>query len=137
LQVITLLPGIAFAFIVAFLATAVALDVGLVGSPFRLRLRSFVRVVLRTFVVVGTWFAFGGIELHLLQSVIVVVLGRDIPLDLSVSPALVNTFLFHLSFVDAFVDFHSDVVHLTCRSRASFATRDLVFDHILQSSIEV
>jgi hypothetical protein len=66
LQVITLLPGIVFAFVVAFLATAVALDVGLIGSPFRLRLRSFVRVVLRTFIVVGTWFAFSSIKLHLL-----------------------------------------------------------------------
>jgi hypothetical protein len=122
---------------VAFLAIAVVLDVGLVGSPFRLRLRSFVRVVLRTFIIVRTWFAFGSIELYLLQSVIVIVPGRDIPLDLSVSPALVNTFLFYLSFVDTFVDFYYDVVHLTCRSRASFATRDLVFDHILQSSIEV
>jgi hypothetical protein len=84
LQVITLLPGIAFALIVAFLTTAVALDARLVGSPFRLRLRSFIRVVLRTFVMVGTWFAFGSIELHLLQSVIVVIPGRDVLLDLSV-----------------------------------------------------
>jgi hypothetical protein len=62
----TLLPGIAFALIVAFLTTAVALDAGLVSSPFRLRLRSFVRVVLRTFVVVGTGFALSSIDLHLL-----------------------------------------------------------------------
>jgi hypothetical protein len=71
----TLLPGIVFVLVVAFLATAVALDAGLVGSPFRLRLRSFVRVVLRTFVViVGTWFAFRSVELHPLQSVVVVFL---------------------------------------------------------------
>jgi hypothetical protein len=120
---------------VAFLATAVALDVGLVGSPFRLRLRSFVRVILRTFV--GTWFAFGGVELHLLQSVVVVVPGRDVPLDLGVSPALVNTFLFHLSFVDAFVDLERNLVHfLECRG-ATVAPGDLILDHILQSSIEV
>jgi hypothetical protein len=50
----TLLPGITFVLIVAFLATAVVLDAGLVGSPFRLRLGSFIRVVLRTFVMVGT-----------------------------------------------------------------------------------
>jgi hypothetical protein len=62
----TLLPGIAFAFVVAFLATAVALDAGLVGRPFRLRLRSFVRFLLRTVVVVGTGFALSGIDLHLL-----------------------------------------------------------------------
>jgi hypothetical protein len=66
LQVITLLPGIVFAFVVAFLATAVALDARLVGSPFRLRLRSFVRVVLRTFIIVGTGFALSSIDLHLL-----------------------------------------------------------------------
>jgi hypothetical protein len=60
----TLLPGIIFALIVAFLATAVALDAELVGSPFRLRLRSFVRVVPRTIVMVRTWFSFSGIELH-------------------------------------------------------------------------
>jgi hypothetical protein len=66
LQVITLLPGIAFALIVAFLAIAVALDARLVGSPFRLRLRSFIRVILRTFIIIGTWFAFSSIELHLL-----------------------------------------------------------------------
>jgi hypothetical protein len=70
----TLLPGIAFAFVVAFLVTTVALDVGLVGSPFCLRL-FLVRVLLRTFVVIGTWFALGGIELYLLQSVIVVFLS--------------------------------------------------------------
>jgi hypothetical protein len=50
----TLLPGIAFVLVVAFLTIAVALDARLVSSPFRLRLGSFVRVVLRTFVVVGT-----------------------------------------------------------------------------------
>jgi hypothetical protein len=46
-----LLPGIIFILIVAFLAIAVVLDVGLVSSPFRLRLGSFVRVVLRTFII--------------------------------------------------------------------------------------
>jgi hypothetical protein len=51
LQFMTLLPGIAFALVVAFLATAVALDVGLVGRPFRLRLGSFVLSFPRTFVV--------------------------------------------------------------------------------------
>jgi hypothetical protein len=62
----TLLPGVTFALIVAFLATAVALDAGLVGSPFRLRLRSFIRVVLRTLIVARTGFALSGIDLHLL-----------------------------------------------------------------------
>jgi hypothetical protein len=62
----TLLPGVTFALIVAFLTTAVALDAGLVGSPFRLRLRSFIRVVLRTLIVARTGFALSGIDLHLL-----------------------------------------------------------------------
>jgi hypothetical protein len=63
---VTLLPGITFAFIVAFLAIAVALDAGLVGRPFRLRLRSFVRLVLRTVIIVRTGFALSSIDLHLL-----------------------------------------------------------------------
>jgi hypothetical protein len=49
-----LLPGIVFVLVVAFLAIAVALDARLVSSPFRLQLRSFVQVVLRTLVMVGT-----------------------------------------------------------------------------------
>jgi hypothetical protein len=52
--------------VITLLAIAVALDARLVGSPFRLRLRSFVRVILRTFIMIGTWFAFSSIELHLL-----------------------------------------------------------------------
>jgi hypothetical protein len=111
LQVITLLPGIAFALIVAFLAIAVALDAGLVGSPFRLRLRSFVRVVLRTFIVVGTWFAFGGIELHLLQSVVVVVLIRNVAFGLPVSSIIVSVTasLFQLQLKDPIVDLDSQL----------------------------
>jgi hypothetical protein len=65
LQVIILLPGIIFILIVAFLAIAIALDVRLVSSPFRLRLRSFVRIILRTFVIV-LGFALSSIELYLL-----------------------------------------------------------------------
>jgi hypothetical protein len=61
-----LLPGIVFALIIAFLTIAVALDIGLIGSPFRLRLRSFIRVVLRTLIIVGTRFAFYSIDLHFL-----------------------------------------------------------------------
>jgi hypothetical protein len=60
-----LLLGVIFVLIVAFLTIAVALDARLVGSPFRLRLRSFVRVVLRTLIIIiGTWFAFSSIELY-------------------------------------------------------------------------
>ena len=44
LQVMTLLPGVTFVLIVAFLTTAVALNVGLIGYPFRFRLGSFVLV---------------------------------------------------------------------------------------------
>jgi hypothetical protein len=61
-----LLPGIAFALIVAFLAIAIALDARLVSSPFRLRLRSFIRIILRTFVIVRTGFALSSIDLYLL-----------------------------------------------------------------------
>jgi hypothetical protein len=72
-----------------------------------------------------------------LQSVVVVVLGRDVPLDLGVSPALVNTFLFHLSFVDALIDLERHLVHfLECR-RAVLAPCDLILNHVLQTSIEV
>ena len=66
LQVITLLPGVAFVLIVAFLAIAVALNARLVGRPFRFRLGSFVRSLLGFLVVVRTWFASRGIDLHLL-----------------------------------------------------------------------
>jgi hypothetical protein len=131
-----LLPGIIFILIMAFLAIAVALDIGLIGSPFRLRLWSFVRVVLRTFVV-RTWLAFSSIELHLLQSVVVIVLGRDVLLDLCVSPTLVYTLLFHLSFIDTLVDLKRNFVHfLECR-RTTIAPSDLILNHVLQSSIEV
>jgi hypothetical protein len=89
-----LLLGIIFILIVAFLAIAVALDARLVSSPFRLRLGSFVRVILRTFVV-GTWFALGSIELHLLQSIVVVLLFGDISFGFSISSFLsVTTLLF-------------------------------------------
>ena len=56
LQFMTLLPGVAFVLVVAFLATAVALNVGLVGCPFRFRLGSFVLVSF-TRTLVGTWLA--------------------------------------------------------------------------------
>jgi hypothetical protein len=46
-----LLLGIIFALIVAFLATAVVLDVRLVGRLFRLRLESFILSFPQTFVV--------------------------------------------------------------------------------------
>jgi hypothetical protein len=62
LQVITLLPGIAFILIVAFLAASIALNIRLVRSPF-VRLRSFGSSVRGSFLV-GTWFALGGIELY-------------------------------------------------------------------------
>ena len=130
----TLLPGVTVAFVVAFLAAAVALNTGLVVRPF-VRLRSwwsFLRTSL-----VGTWLAFGGVDLHLLQTVVIVSPGRDVPLDLGVWPALVETtLLFHLSFIDAFVDLHREIVH-PFRRGGSFPTSDLVFDLLLQSSIEL
>jgi hypothetical protein len=109
----TLLPDIAFAFVVAFLATAVALDAGLVGRPFRLRLRSFVRLVLRTVVVVRTRFALRGIDLHFLQAVVVVLPSRNVPLDLSVRlPLEVTSLLLHLHFENAGVNLDSEIRHV-------------------------
>jgi hypothetical protein len=93
LQVITLLPGFAFVLIVAFLAIAVALNVGLVGCPFRFRLGSLFLFV----VIVGTRLAFGCIDLHLLQPVVVVLLFGDISFGFPVRSILsVTTFLFQL-----------------------------------------
>ena len=73
LQVMTLLLGRAFVLVVAFLATAVALNVGLVSCPFRFWLGSFVLSFLRT-LVAGTRLAVGCIDLHLLQPIVIVVL---------------------------------------------------------------
>jgi hypothetical protein len=90
LQFIMLLPGVIFILIIAFLATAVALDARLVGCPFRLRLRSFV-----LFLVVRTRLAVSCIDLHLLQPVIVVLPVGDISFSLSVRSILsVTAFLF-------------------------------------------
>ena len=88
----TLLPGVAVARIVAFLAAFVALNIGLVARPF-VRMRSLLSSFLRT-LVVRTWLAFRGVELHLLQSVVVVVLVGDVPFGFPVSPFLgVTAFL--------------------------------------------
>jgi hypothetical protein len=107
-QFITLLPGVTFAFVMAFLATAVVLNVGLIGRPF-VRLGSFIGwSFLRTSVVAGTWLAFGGIDLHLLQTVVVILPGGNVPLDLYVRPALVEvSFLFYLSFEESLIDLYS------------------------------
>jgi hypothetical protein len=125
-----LLPGIVFTFVVAFLVTTVALDIGLIGRPFRLRL-FLVLSVLRTLIIVRTGFALSGIELHFLQSVVIVVLGRNIPLDLYVSPALVNTFLFYLSFIDTLVDLERNFVYFLEYRRATVAPGDLILNHVL------
>ena len=84
LQVMTLLPGIAFVLVVAFLATAVALNAGLVGCPFRFQLRSFVILFIRTRL------AFSCINLHLLQPIVVVVLVWNVSLSLSVSSTIMS-----------------------------------------------
>jgi hypothetical protein len=106
----TLLPGVAVAHVVAFLTTFVALNIGLVVCP-------FVRIwscwsFLRTFVV-GTWLALRGVKLHLLQPVVVVLLGWNIPLDFRVRLTLeVSTLLLHLHFEDAGVDLDRQIGHL-------------------------
>jgi hypothetical protein len=85
LQFITLLSDGAVTSVVAFLATAVALNIGLVVYP-SVRLWSwwsFPRTL-----VVGTWLALRGVDLHLLQTVVVVLLGRNVLLDLVVRLAL-------------------------------------------------
>jgi hypothetical protein len=129
----TLLLGVAVACVVAFLAAFVALNTRLVFSPF-VRLQSWWSF-LRT-LVVGTWLALRGVDLHLLQTVVVVSPGRNVLLDLSIRSALVDSFLLHLSFVETFVDLHCEIVHSFRRGRA-FPTSDLVFDLLLQSSIEL
>ena len=135
LQFMTLLPGVAFVFVVAFLATTVALYAGLVGSPFRFRLWAFVMSLSRTFV--GTGLALGGVDLHFLQAIIVVVPGGDFPWSLSVGPSLVNSFLFYLSFIEALINLERHFVHFSGRGRSSLTSGDFILDHILQSSVEM
>jgi hypothetical protein len=97
---------------VAFLTIAVVLDAGLVGSPFRLRLRFFVRIVLRTLIVVGTGFALSGIDLYLLQAVVVVLLSRNVLLDLSIRLSLeVTSLLLYLHFENAGVNLDREISH--------------------------
>jgi hypothetical protein len=130
----TLLPGLIVACVMACFAAFVALALRLIVCPSS-RLRSLVLSFLRTFVV-RTWLALRGVDLHLLQTVVVVFLGRNVPLDLSVRSALVDSFLLYLSFVETFVDLHREIVHSFRRYRA-FPASDLIFDLLLQSSIEL
>jgi len=131
----TLLLDVTIARIVAWFTAFVALTTGLVLHAFG-RSQSLLFCFLWTFRF-GTWLAFCGVDLHLLQTVVVISLSRNVPLDLRVSPALEETtLLLHLSFVDAFVDLHCKIVH-PFRRRRSISTSDLVFDLILQSSTEL
>jgi hypothetical protein len=57
-------------------------------------------------------------------------------LDLAVLSALVDSLLLHLSFVGTFIDLHRKIVHFFRRSR-TIPANDLVFDLLLQSSIEL
>ena len=86
----TLLPGFTFVLIVAFLAIAVALNVGLVGCPFCLRLGSFVVLSFPRTLVVGTRLAVGYVDLHLLQPIIVVVPVRNVSLSLPIRSTAVS-----------------------------------------------
>lgn len=105
----TLLPGVAFVLVVAFFATAVALNAGLIGCPFRFRLGSFILF----FVVVGTRLAVNCIDLHLLQPIVIIPPGGNVPLGLSVGFSLeVITFLFHLHFENAGVNLNGKVCHV-------------------------
>jgi hypothetical protein len=89
LQVITLLPGVAFVLIIAFLTTTVALNVRLIGCPFRFRLGSLLLSLLWTFLV-RTRLAVSCIDLHLLQPIVVIVLVRNVSLGFSVSSTIVS-----------------------------------------------
>lgn len=90
----------------AFFAIAVVLNAGLIGYPFRFRLGSFIILSLSWTFIIRTGLTLGRIDLHLLQTVVVISLGRNVPLDLSIRLTLeVATFLFYLSFVEALVDF--------------------------------
>jgi hypothetical protein len=108
----TLLLGVVFAFIVAFLVITIVLDIRLIGRPFCLRLFLVLSVLRTLVIIVGTGFALGSIELYLLQSVVIVVPGRDIPLNLSVSLTLeVITLLFYLYLENAGVNLDSEVCY--------------------------
>jgi hypothetical protein len=62
---------------------------------------------------VRTWLALRSVDLHLLQTVVVVLLGRNVPLDFRVRLALeVSTLLFHLHFENAGVDLDRQIGHL-------------------------
>jgi hypothetical protein len=107
-----LLPGVTFAFVVAFLVITVALDVRLISRPFRLRLFLILSFLRTLVIIVRTGFALSSIELHLLQSVVIVILGRDIPLNLSISLTLeVITLLFHLYLENAGVNLDSEICY--------------------------
>jgi hypothetical protein len=86
----TLLPGVAVAHVVAFLTAFVALNIRLVVYPF-VRMQSCWSF-LGTFVI-RTWLTLRSVELHLLQPVVVVLPGRNVPLDLMVRLALEVTAL--------------------------------------------
>jgi hypothetical protein len=94
LQFITLLLGVAVARVIAFLTAFVALNTGLVFSPF-VRLRSWWSFL--GTLMVRTWLALRSVELHLLQSVVVVVPVGNVPFGFPVSPFLgITAFLLQL-----------------------------------------
>ena len=107
----TLLPSLAFVLVIAFLATTVALNVGLVGYPFRFRLGSLLLSFLWTFL--GTWLAVSCVDLHFLQPVVIILLCGYLPLSLGISFSLeVVTLLFYLHFENAGVNLNSEVYHI-------------------------
>jgi hypothetical protein len=73
--------------------------------------------VLQTLIVIGTRFALSSIELYLLQSIVIIIPGRDILLNLSVSLTLeVITLLFYLHLENAGVNLDSEICY-TLKSR--------------------
>ena len=94
-----LLLSVIFVFIVAFFTIAIVLNTRLISYLFRFRLESFIILL-----IVRTRLAFSYINLYLLQSIVVIFLGKDLLLSLSISSSLVDTFLFYLLFVDSLID---------------------------------
>jgi hypothetical protein len=88
--------------------------------------------------VVGTWLAIRSVDLHFLQTVVVVLPGRNVPLDFGVQLALeVSALLFHLHFENAGVDLDRQIGHLLQGRGAFVPHRDFFPDLVLQSSVEL
>ena len=134
----TLLPGVIFVLIIAFLAITVALNVRLVGYPFRFRLRSLLLSLLRTFLI-RTRLTVSCIDLYLLQSVVVIVLVRNVSLSFSVSSTIVSVTasLFQLQLKDPIVDLDGKFREILEVRQPVVPKGDLLANLVLESSVEL